>query len=53
MIIWNKEGFSYSFIMKWFKERKMKKKIIYCYIYVMVYINGMFVIKWDYINIFI
>lgn len=30
-----------------------KKKFIYCYIYVMVYINGMFVIKWDYINIFI
>lgn len=30
----------------------MKKKTIYRYIYVMAYINGMFVTKWDYINIF-
>lgn len=33
MIIWNKERFSYSFIMKWFKERKMKKKI-----YILLYL---------------
>lgn len=30
----------------------MKKKPIYRYIYVMAYINGMFVTEWDYINIF-
>lgn len=33
MIIWNKEGLSYSFIMKWFKERKMKKKNSYILLY--------------------
>lgn len=38
--------------MEWLKERKMKKKPIYRYIYVMAYINGMFVTNWDYINIF-
>lgn len=33
MVIWNKEGLSYSFIMKWFKERKMKKNF-----YILLYL---------------
>lgn len=38
MVIWNKEGLSYSFIMKWFKERKMKKKILFIVIFMLWYI---------------
>lgn len=37
MIVWNKEGLSYSFIMKWFKERKMKKNL-YIVIFMLWYI---------------